>query len=376
MPSESKGTYSVSKSSTYKCGWRLQKKFWIDRKPVNEVVPMNAWLALGFSPTMTIEEARSRASQLNTIRSLDVERARKAAANYTSFKAIESAFLPKHLVDEFSKQLLGRRYTSDRTKKKLQSHWLKLTLLIKDLKIEPSFYEEHSEDIYDWFISKTVSPEYANKLISMLNRWGYLCCKKEGKFFEPVKMPKGRDRAAIAEAYVKSDNFQGESNPLTPAMLENKRSLMQDKHYKYLFVSVWFGLRPEEIDQLPNNEGITWRVEADKQTKVDVFWVYQPKLVALHPDKRWKPLPIIFDEQKTAVEYVKEGLLYRPILKHMRTWFKEGVTLYAGRKGFQDLMLDRGQILENISMWMGHQDISRTWKSYRNKRRVAFNKPA
>jgi integrase len=51
------------------------------------------------------------------------------------------------------------------------------------------------------------------------------------------------------------------------------------------------------------------------------------------------------------------------------------ITLRAGRKGFIDLMLDHGQSLEDISAWLGHQNIEMTWQKYRNKKRVSF-KPA
>ena len=56
----SKGTYSVSPTTSYKCGWRLRHKSWIDKKPVTAVVPLKPWLALGFTPSMSIDEARAR----------------------------------------------------------------------------------------------------------------------------------------------------------------------------------------------------------------------------------------------------------------------------------------------------------------------------
>jgi hypothetical protein len=59
-------------------------------------------------------------------------------------------------------------------------------------------------------------------------------------------------------------------------------------------------------------------------------------------------------------------------MKTMRKYFGEGVDLYAGRKGFTDLMLAKGHSLENISVWMGHSTLERTWKSYKNRRRYHF----
>ena len=36
-------------------------------------------------------------------------------------------------------------------------------------------------------------------------------------------------------------------------------------------------------------------------------------------------------------------------------------------KGFVDLMLSKGHELENISVWMGHSTLDRTWKSYKQR---------
>ena len=32
-------------------------------------------------------------------------------------------------------------------------------------------------------------------------------------------------------------------------------------------------------------------------------------------------------------------------------------------------MLSKGNTLENISIWMGHSTINRTWQSYKNRRK-------
>ena len=372
----SRGSYSVVKATSYKCGWKLKRKYFVDGEARDEIIPIDKWQALGFSHAMTIDQARGRASQLNTEKKLDTEKARKSALRVAKLEVVESAFLPDYLVTEFSAQLVGRRHQSDAHKKKLLSHWLKLRALILFLQTKPEEYSENEGRIYDWFAANAVSPEYAMKLIGLLNRWGALSCKKAGSFYEPVKMPKGKDRAAIADAYQDSDSFQGESDPLTPQMLDAKCTSLSEENYRWLYVSVWFGLRPEEIDGLKTADNKLWKVEKDRATGVDVLWVYQPKLVGLERSKRWKPIPIIFKEQTKAISYINEGLLQRPTYKKLHSVFGEKVRLYGGRKGFQDLMLDRGQTLENISVWMGHQDISRTWKSYRNKRRVSFNKPA
>ncbi len=65
---------------------------------------------------------------------------------------------------------------------------------------------------------------------------------------------------------------------------------------------------------------------------------------------------------------ISDGSFKRPLAKTVRKHFGMGHDNYAGRKGFVDLMLSKGQTLENISIWMGHSTLNRTWRSYKNKR--------
>lgn len=58
------------------------------------------------------------------------------------------------------------------------------------------------------------------------------------------------------------------------------------------------------------------------------------------------------------------------LVKTVRRYFGEGIDLYGGRKGFNDLMLSKGQALENISAWMGHSTLERTLRSYNQRRYI------
>jgi integrase len=150
-----------------------------------------------------------------------------------------------------------------------------------------------------------------------------------------------------------------------------KSGFTVEGNYNWLLISIWFGLRPTEIDSL--RKIASWRIEKDKDLGIDVLWIYQSKLTSIEREKRWKPLPIIFPEQKLAVEIIKSGSFKRPLAKTLKKIFlNKRITCYAGRKGFIDLMLARNQRLEDISSWLGHQDIAITWRKYRNKKRVAF----
>src|SRR5262249_18835691 len=141
---------------------------------------------------------------------------------------------------------------------------------------------------------------------------------------------------------------------------------MKERDFNWLFLSVWLGLRPKEVDSLHSQA--YWRIET-LPTGRKILWVFQTKIIALPPEDRWKPIPILFAEQECALCIIATGSFRRPIRKMLRKWFGPGVTTYAGRKGFTDLMLSKQQSIENISIWMGHSSLQRTWRSYKLRRK-------
>lgn len=128
-----------------------------------------------------------------------------------------------------------------------------------------------------------------------------------------------------------------------------------------------------ESDRVDLGDSSEWPIVEETLRGVSVLWVYQTKIIALPPEERWKPIPLLFAEQKIALKILMSGKFRRPIPKTMRKRFGEGITLYGGRKGFSDLMLSLGQKLENISVWMGHATLNRTWTSYKDKKRFHLN---
>ncbi len=129
---------------------------------------------------------------------------------------------------------------------------------------------------------------------------------------------------------------------------------------------VRFGLLPKEIDSLHNPE--KWKIETLPNGR-KILWVFQTKIIALPVEDRWKPIPIIYPEQYFANRIIELGHFKRPLVKTIHKYFGKGTTTYGGRKGFSDLMLSKGQAFENISIWMGHSTLQRTWKSYKSRRR-------
>jgi hypothetical protein len=95
--------------------------------------------------------------------------------------------------------------------------------------------------------------------------------------------------------------------------------------------------------------------------------------VAVPPRYRWKLIPIVFTGQSDVVRIVESGNFKRPLNKTIQSYFGKFTTLYGGRKSFTDLMLGHQQQLENISQWMGHSTIERTWRNYKSRVITHFN---
>jgi hypothetical protein len=335
------------------------------------------WPNHGFHLAMSLEDANARKDSLNAEEHLKRHHVRRAkiAQRMEIEELAQSAFLPPVFTQEFEQRLFGRRHS----KGKLPSFWKVSRRIITELKITPSEWADRKDDFYDYFSGHRFSVSYVQKLLNVLNKYGQFYSKKHKVYFEPIPYPTGVERVRILEANRKPPTEEQkrmggnkESEPITPSMLESKRSTISKvEHYNWLFVSVWLGLRPEEIDVLKDPASY----KLSSVSGASVLHVFQTKLVALDPDKRWKLIPCFLPEQEEAIRIIKSGHFKRPLSKSVAAWFgTEKVGLYGGRKGFTDLMLSKGQILEDISMWMGHTSIDRTWKSYKNKQVVRFRR--
>ncbi|RZJ50618.1 MAG: hypothetical protein EOO19_02755 [Chryseobacterium sp.] len=338
------------------------------------MIPQAAWHALGFSVRMTVAQARERASQINAQNTLEANRIKNAAARVFRFELVESAFLPESVVAEFERQIVGESLCSETHKRKMMSHWKRLRDLILELQLPVEEYVENKNRIYAWFVREDISLEYASKLIGLLNRWCKLNCKREGKFYDPVPAPKGHSRQKIADNYFAAETYRGESNPLTPALLDQTRSSLTEEQYNWLYISIWFGLRPQEINSLRVKNTRNWKIEYDRRLAVRVLSVDQPKLTSIEMKKRMKQIPCWTEEQIQALKMIESGKFKAPSYKQMRKLFENRITLYGGRKNFVSLMLDRDQGIEDISAWLGHQSIEMTWSKYRDKMRVSYKK--
>jgi hypothetical protein len=344
------------------------------KKPKREWdIPKSRWRSLGFYHLMSIDEARARAKQINAQLHLkrQEEQIKIISEEQRQTQLRFDSVLPTEFVAEFENRFI--RKSDSQTQQGLRKNsraytaWRAAQKLIINIKVEPSDWYYYTNEVYEFFYQQRYSFRYILTILRMANLWGYFICRKFGRPFLQVTPPRGYERQRLIEInYEKRDSVARASKPMEPAVLEKAKDHMNLENFNWIFLSVWLGLRPKEVDSLHDEK--FWRLETLGNGR-KIIWVFQTKIVALPPEDRWKPIPILFDEQNFALRILESKQFQRPLTQTMRRHFGAGVTLYGGRKGFSDLMLSKGHSFENISIWMGHSSLQRTWRSYKNRRK-------
>lgn len=325
------------------------------------------WPEYGFRLEMSLEEAQQQCATLNVREKLSRSEKRKQRSQARSQKDrdTQAAYLPLEYRDEFEKHKLP-----DTLKGK--SYWNTAVRVMTAVALPPDQWVDYTESFYKEFLRRRMSPAYINNILPLINRWGAFYSRKLGKPFDPVPTPPRAWAMKIAEDHINKDSGKGckESDPLTPENLGK----FEGAERRWLAFTVWFGLRPVEVDLLSQPSGKrTWAIELGGP--VPVLRIFQTKLKGVKKDKRTKGIPAFLPEQQTLLSDMSL-LVARPKRSDMKKAYGGGVTLYGGRKGFEALMKSKGQKFENVSAWLGHADVNRTYQSYFNKQDVKYDPAA
>lgn len=351
---------------------------YIDGKNVKK----SGLVAAGFSPDLTFDQAKARAAQLNAQNKLELRsKERLKIAERMETERLEAlAFLPKLDIEEFENSVLAPKFLGTMVwdhKHKLAVKWRAALITMGAVKLDPSEWAEKPFLYYNYFIQQKFSPGYTERIIALMNLYGYFYCRKYKKAFFPLPPLKGKLRIKQVNAYRSKPDRRHKSDPISPAELEAIKSNLKIEQYNWVYISLWFGLRPEEVDALKDPDAeYPYYVEA--QDGVDILHVYQTKLQeSVDEEERWKLIPVLYPEQEQALKIIRSGKFDRPLPKTLQKYLnKPHADTYSGRKSFTDLMLGLGQRLEDISQWMGHTTLDRTWSDYKRRDKVHFTKPS
>lgn len=342
----------------YGIGWKLKFESYVGGIRVNKDILKDRWASLGFYLEMGKEAALSRCQTLNKLYTAEENKRRAidTQARIEDDKLKFNGIFPDQLVSEFETIL------DILVLDKWKSHWFASQKCILNLNlIDPSLWCDNTKQIYNYFKKNHWSISYTQKILYIMNKWGYFYCKKLKIHFEPIKPPRGRDKEVISDARFDAKGSQI-SDPITPDMLDTLERNLKLSQYRWIYLSTWFGLRPNEVDLLSKPTSVsTWSIEEWKEYKV--LKIYQNKLITIPREKRFKRIPCITKDQLIGLSFIGPNLT-RPLSKTLKRYLKGNITCYGGRKGFVSLMLNKGYTLEKISRWLGHQSIERTWRDY------------
>ena len=227
-----------------------------------------------------------------------------------------AGFLPEIYRQQFEERYFSGTRLKRVLKNKDLSHWRAAQKIILEIQLEPSEWYDESHRFYDWFHKRKYSYSYTTKIIGILNLWGFFLSRKQGHPFFSIPKPRGVEKHRLLDAYFSKKGVPcNQSAPITPAQLESAMPLLPAEQFNWLFLSVWFGLRPAEIDRIKNPENV--RIMRSLGS-APVLWIYQEKLISVPPRYRWKLLPAFLPEQHQALELIESAQFKRPLVKTIK----------------------------------------------------------
>ena len=358
-----------------KIGFGVVLEHWTPHRSTKKLDTRN-YPTYGLTETMTFEQADEQAKAYNQETKIKKRKEVQFTMDIQDKSYLNDKSLPEKLVSAFQEELEKEYKDNEERLDTILQHWTSAKKLLGKNKIDYTEFYDKRFDIFKYYEQKCWSADYIKRISKILNKWGSFCARKRGNFFEPI--PKiGIRFNKIAEARENKTDIRRPATPLNWIDLKNLKTTFETEklteHWNWLFVGLFFGLRPSEIENLKKikdkkTKEKFYKIEFDKTNKINVLFVYQNKLINLPENKRWKIIPIFEPEQTEALKIIESGEFKKPLNKTLKRLFKiEGIEAYSPRKGFTDLMLERKYQLEDISTFLGHSSIETTWRHYKNK---------
>lgn len=315
--------------------------------------------SLGIVPSLSEPQARARlVAHRADRRSTELaEQHRRIKARVDRRDVTVSAWLPPDIVSEFETVIMADENVPAR-------QWRAAKRLIVAVDLDPSEWRFRKKAVWRWFVEQRYSPDYAWRILRATNLFQALCCARRQKAWSDVPMMDGPALAALRRANFAHRNGRQETFPLTLELLAAGKKLMSPEEHAWQAVSLWFGLRVEEMALLvPAEAGKSWRVErsADGQALHVLQWKQVRK--GIPPDKAWKAIPANEPEQRELLTAIERGVLKQPSGGSIKKVHPR-LSPRSGRAYFVTLMRERGWDEYDASQWLGHKNIATTRRSY------------
>ncbi len=342
-----------------------------------KIVPRDNYIHLGFSNSMSLEEAKIRCKELNIEDQIErtnikktqtLERIRKQKLSYV-------AFLPHTRVERFISELEADYSDNPERLNNVKKLWSSASKIITTLKLDFTKFFDNRNLVYNYFKNEAYSPDYIKKLIWIINKWGEFSARQVSAYYKDIPKLPSTAKQIILDKRQGKDDIKRAADLITFKELKNLRTSFKNQElemqWNWMFVAFSFGLRPTECDWLLSQPHTP--IEYDKQNKCQVLKIYQSKLTSVDHKDRFKVIPVYLENQKEALKLIESKNFKRPLNKTLKRIFDHNVQTYSPRKSFTDFMLENKFQLEDISIFLGHRSIDMTWRHY--KGRTKFNLP-
>ncbi len=391
VPTESAGSYYARKSGK---NWYLMIETYINGKRKQRSIETARYHDLGFSKTMTLEQARMRVKEINK---LDRHKKTEYRAKIFSAKraewqqAVDRIYFPPEIMETFLEDIKETPKIKAKYLNRLVRCFEVITEMIPEhVQAQPHQYNSSIKKIVNYFCKQKYSISYSSDIIMVMNMWAKHYAKHKGVYADLIEKLAPTYREAIKEAHdTKEEAIRKRALPITRLEIENmfsqvSKSNPEEMSYcRWVLASWLFGLRPSELDRFILGEQDEARVSYENGIKCIV--VKQTKTVNKTGVRlSYKKIPILSKEQDEALEEILNKPTRRPhpewIDKKLRIKDKKyrpqghKFDCYSGRKGFIDLMLssDYNQKLENISVYLGHSSVTTSYVHYKDKENLYY----
>lgn len=353
-------------------GWKLIHKSGDGKQRVISKSGME-FAELGFRQSMNLEEARAHCRPIQSEKKLAIqaERRGKIEARLKQTRVQASAWLPDNIVHEFEADVLPYKAHPEKP-----HEWALAKEIISSLNYPPSEWYFKPEPIFKPFELKGLGLDYIQRVLRLINIYGAYYSHKRKTSFYPIEMPSKNLKEKILRAF-HSKGASRQVYALTNEALDAARPKLTNKNYNWLYLTVWLGLRPREVDQLiKSNTPKYWKIDTSDK-RFTIIRVFQRKLQekGVEDAKCWKAIPLVEPEQEKCVEIIKSQEFKRPLLKTVHTHISDKISLRSGRRYFRTLMRLRGYS-DNITWrWMGHLNPKTSQEHYDLHDVVWYEKP-
>lgn len=156
------------------------------------------------------------------------------------------AVFPEPFLNEFERRFVQsvreEGPNTEERRKRARLVWSAAKKMIIAVQLDPADWYYSLLSINDYFHRQAFSIRYINTIIKWANLWGHFFCRKLGRSFMSIPLPKGYERERFISSYYQSTrNGSRPSRPLSPAAINKLSGRLNVENFNWLYLTAWLG---------------------------------------------------------------------------------------------------------------------------------------